>query len=118
MEQQRREKYERALLILARAVSVGFAYVLAAPIPGLTSSFVAIFMSLIPFDLMVAAPRPLLSVNEGKQLVTVVRPRLRSTAVTLLKGVTVGIGLGALTLLGFPETMGRALTAGLAYVWA
>jgi len=118
MKQLQREKYERAFLVLARAVTVGLAYFIASPIPGLTSSFVAIFMSLLPFDLMVAAPRPLWSRQEWRQSLTVMRPRLRATAVTLLKGVSVGAAFGILAVLGFPRTLGAVLTTGLAYVWA
>ncbi len=118
MRHSRREKYERPFLTLARAVTVGFSYVLASPIPGLTSSFVAIFMSLLPFDLMVAAPRPLLGRREWRQFLVVVLPRLRSTAVTLLKGVAIGAACGTMVVLGMPALVGSALTAGLAYIWA
>ncbi|HLT58681.1 MAG: hypothetical protein LOD91_01830 [Limnochordales bacterium] len=118
MAKAQREKFERAFLLLARACTVGLAYVLASPIEGLTSSFVSIFMSLLLFDLMVAAPRPLLSVQEWKQFLEIVRPRVRSTAVTLLKGLAVGLFFGTLTVLGLPEMLGAVLTVGLAYVWA
>ncbi|OUM99875.1 MAG: hypothetical protein BAA04_07260 [Firmicutes bacterium ZCTH02-B6] len=114
----RREQYERAFLTFARAVTVGIAYVTASPIPGLTSSFVAIFTSLLPFDLMVAATRPLVTWNEWKQMVAVLRPRLGSTAKTLLKGVVVGTACGLLALVGLPHFAGAVLTVGLSYVWA
>lgn len=113
-----RERYERAFLSFARAVTVGIAYVTASPIPGLTSSFVAIFTSLLPFDLMVAAARPLVTWNEWRQMIAVVRPRLWATALTLLKGVVVGTACGLLALVGLHHFAGAVLTVGLSYVWA
>ncbi len=113
-----REQYERALLTLARAVTVGVSYVSAVPIPGLTSSFVAIFTSLLPFDIMVASTHPPLRLADWKHFFLVLWPRVVSTAITLLKGVAVGAVLGIAGLLGLPFVIGAVLTSGLAYVWA
>ena len=113
-----RSKYERAWLTLARAITVGTAYVLTQFIPGSTSSFVAIFTSLLPFDIFVALTRPPLHASDWEQFFTVLRPRILSTAVTLGKGVLVGAVIGVAGILGLPYWMGAVLTSGLAYVWA
>lgn len=113
-----RSRYEKAFLTIARAVTVGAAYVSATPIPGLTSSFVAIFTALLPFDIMVASARPPISVRDWEKFFAVLRPRILSTASTLLKGVTVGAVIGSLALLGLPKVIGAVLTSGLSYVWA
>src|SRR5690554_2149840 len=89
-----RSKYERIWLAFARAVTVGTAYVVTQFIPGSTSSFVAIFTSLLPFDIFVALVRPPLRPKDWEQFFTVLRPRIVSTAVTLGKGVSVGAGVG------------------------
>src|SRR5690606_22084986 len=113
-----RERFDRGLLLLAKAVAVGMAYVSAVPIPGLTSSFVAIFGSLLPFDIMVASTRPPVRPADWKYFFLVLWPRVVSTAVTLLKGVAVGGGFGILGAVGLPFSVGAVLTSGLAYVWA
>lgn len=113
-----RDKYEKALLTLARSITVGAAYVSATPIPGLTSSFVAIFTSLLPFDMLVASARPPFKRDDWRRFITVLRPRVLSTAVTLLKGVAIGAAVGISTLLGVPDIVGAVLTVGMAYVWA
>lgn len=113
-----RDKYEKAFLILARAITVGIAYVSAIPIKGLTSSFVAIFTALLPFDLIVASAHPLVRFEEWKNFLTVLRPRVSSTAITLLKGIVVGTAIGIFGMLGLPRVLGIVLTSGLAYVWA
>lgn len=113
-----RERYELAFLTLARAVTVGVAYVSAAFIPGLTSSFVAIFTSLLPFDIMVAATRPPIRWEDWKHFVLVLQPRVISTGITLLKGVAIGTVFGISAVLGLSFSLGAVLTSGLAYVWA
>lgn len=113
-----RDQYEKMFLTLARAITVGAAYASASPIKGLTSSFVAVFSALLPFDLSVASARPLIRLQEWKNFITVLRPRILSTAITLLKGVTVGAVIGILAVLGLPRILGVVLTSGLAYVWA
>lgn len=113
-----RDKYERRFLALARALTIGAAYVCVTPIPGLTSSFVAIFTSLLPFDLIVASARPPVGVKEWKHLLQALWPRVLSTASTLLQGVALGASVGILAVLGLPKVVGAVLTAGLAYTWA
>lgn len=113
-----RSKYERIWLAFARAVTVGTAYVVTQFIPGSTSSFVAIFTSLLPFDIFVALVRPPLRPKDWEQFFTVLRPRIVSTAVTLGKGVSVGAGVGIAAIVGLPYWIGAVLTSGLAYVWA
>src|SRR5690606_34945840 len=112
-----RSKYERGFLTLARAVTVGASYVVASPIPGLTSSFVAIFIALLPFDMIVASARPPIRFNDLEQFISVLKPRILSTAYALLKGVAVGAAVGTLTIWGLPYVFGAVLTPGLAYVW-
>lgn len=118
MKRLQRERYELAFLTLARAVTVGISYVSAVPIPGLTSSFVAIFTSLLPFDIMVASTRPPVRLDDWKHLLSVLWPRVVSTAITLSKGVAVGTAFGIAGLLGLPFFIGAVLTSGFAYVWA
>lgn len=113
-----RDRYERLLLTLARAVTVGAAYVSTSSIPGLTSSFVAVFVSLLPFDIIVASASPPIRSGDWTRLIAVLRPRVWSTAHTLLKGVAVGAVFGILTWFGLPYAVGAVLTTGLAYVWA
>lgn len=113
-----RGKYERALLRLARAITVGTAYVSTQFIPGLTSSFVAIFTSLLSFDIFVALSRPPLRFADWEQFLVALRPRILSTAITLGKGVLVGAVIGVAAIIGLPPWMGAVLTSGLAYVWA
>lgn len=118
LKRLQRTRYEPTLLIIARAFTVGVAYVSASPIPGLTSSFVAIFTSLLPFDMIVASARPPLRVGEWNDLITMLRPRIVATAITLLKGVAVGAVMGIAVVLGFSPTLGAVFTTGLAYIWA
>lgn len=114
----RRTDYEPALLVLARAFTVGVAYVSASPIPGLTSSFVAIFTSLLPFDMIVASGRPPVRWGEWNSLIVVLRPRIIATAITLLKGVAVGGVMGVAVILGMSHQLGAVFTTGLSYIWA
>lgn len=114
----RRDKYERAWLLLARAITVGSAYVFTQFIPGLTSSFVAIFASLLSFDIFVALAKPPLRLVDWEQFFAALRPRIISTAVTLAKGIAVGAAVGMAAIAGLPQWMGAVLTSGLAYVWA
>ncbi|HLS90191.1 MAG TPA: TrkA C-terminal domain-containing protein [Limnochordia bacterium] len=113
-----RSRYERTWLILSRAITVGIAYVSTQFIPGSTSSFVAIFTSLLSFDLFVAMARPPLRPSDWEQFFEALRPRILSTAITLGKGVLVGAVIGICAILGLPYWIGAVLTSGLAYVWA
>ena len=113
-----RARFERTFLTLARAVTVGAAYVAASPIPGLTSSFVAIFTALLPFDIFVALASPPLRLKDWEQFFAVLKPRIISTASTLAKGVAVGTFFGIVAILGLPYPLGAVFTSGIAYVWA
>lgn len=118
MARWQRDQYERAFLTFARAITVGIAYVATSPIPGLTSSFIAIFTSLLPFDICVASAQPPIRWRDWKRFFEVVRPRVIATVGTLLKGIAVGAASGIFTLLGLPPVVGAVLTSGLAYIWA
>lgn len=118
MKPLRRTDYEPTLLLIARAFTVGVAYVSASPIPGLTSSFVAIFTSLLPFDMIVASARPPVRLAEWNRLIAMLRPRIVATAITLLKGVGLGAAFGIAVVLGFPPNLGAVFTTGLAFIWA
>lgn len=113
-----RTDLEPGLLVLARAFTVGVAYVSASPIPGLTSSFVAIFTSLLPFDMIVASARPPLRLREWRELFSMLWPRVVATAITLLKGVAVGTVMGIAVILGMSQQLGAVFTTGLSYIWA
>lgn len=114
----KQREYEPWLLVVARAFTVGVAYVSASPIPGLTSSFVAVFTSLLPFDMIVASARPPIRVSEWNDLIALLRPRIVATAITLLKGVAVGAVMGIGVVLGMSPLLGAVFTTGLAYIWA
>lgn len=103
------------LIVLARALAVGLAYYVVADIPGLTSSFVAIFVACLPFDLIVAMPRFSLRLSQWRELVVILGPRLSATALTLAEGLLLGTLFGVLTLAGLPHVVGAVLTVGLAY---
>lgn len=118
MKRLQRTQYEPTLLVIARAFTVGVAYVSASPIPGLTSSFVAIFTSLLPFDMIIASARPPVRFSEWNALVMMLRPRIVATAITLLKGVAIGAVMGIAVVLGFPHTLGAVFTTGLSFIWA
>ena len=103
------------LIVLMRALAVGLAYYVVADIPGLTSSFVAIFVAFLPFDLIVAMPRFSLSLSQWRELLVLLAPRLSATAITLAEGLVFGTVFGVLTLAGLPHMVGAVLTVGLAY---
>lgn len=108
-------KWPVRLISFARAFTVGLAYYSVHNFPGLTSSFVAIFVALLPFDLMVAMPNLKTRWAAVKQIILVVIPRISATALTLLKGLLIGIAFGTITRLGLPVFFGAVLTAGLGY---
>lgn len=102
-------------LLSARAFTVGLAYYAIADIPGLTSSMVAIFVALLPFDLIVAMPKFSAKLDSWKELVSIILPRITGTAIALGVGLLIGGVFGALTWLGFPLFLGAIFTVGLAY---
>ncbi len=103
-------------LLIARALTVGLSYYSVAGIPGLTSSFVAIFVALLPFDIIVALPRFSLKQETLKELILVLLPRIRGTAITLASGVFLGLFFGTLSSRGLPPFLGAIFTVGLAYL--
>lgn len=113
-----REEWAVRILAIARVVTIGSAYLAVRNIPGLTSSFVAIFTALLTFDLMVAAPslRPK-HVDYGA-LWSRTWQALSQTVASLAKGLSVGLFFGSLTLAGFSDRLGAVLTVGLGYTWA
>lgn len=106
------------LLLIARAVAAGSAYVFVVRIPGLTSSFVAIFVALLAFDLMVASQTLRLERQRLQTIVSSVQAPLTETVVSLAKGLGLGISFGFAARLGVPAWLGAVLTAGLGYSWA
>lgn len=113
-----RDEWAVRLLAIARVIVIGVAYLTVRNIPGLTSSFVAIFTALLTFDLLVAAPslRPR-QVDYSAFLVRT-RQALSQTVASLAKGLSVGLLFGSLTLAGFSDSLGAILTVGLGYTWA
>lgn len=102
-------------LLVMRAVVVGVAYYLVRDLPGLTSSFVSIFVGFLAFDLLVAMPRFSLHPKHWKELLLLILPRLSGTAITLGAGLGLGVFFGILTKLGLPVIVGAVFTLGLAY---
>lgn len=115
---KRDNKWPIRFLMAARAFTIGLSYYVVAGLPGLTSSFVAVFVSLLPFDLIVAMPRFSLRFRDWKEMIVTVLPRISGTAVTLTVGLLLGTGFGILTKLGLPVVLGAIFTVGLAYTVA
>ena len=102
-------------ITITRGFTVGLAFYLVVDIPGLTSSFVAIFVALLPFDLIVAMPRFSLRLQHWRELFSIVLPRISGTAITLGQGIALGALFGVLTLLGLPVFLGAVFIIGIAY---
>lgn len=113
-----REKWAVRVLAVARVVTIGSAYIAVRDIPGLTSSFVAIFTALLTFDLMVAAPSLRPQHVDYAALWNRTWQALSQTVASLAKGLSVGLFFGSLTLTGFSDVLGAVLTVGLGYTWA
>lgn len=114
----RRTDYEPVLLTVLRAFTAGAAYVAASPARGLTSSFVAIFGSVLAFDMIIASTRPPVRQTDWQQLIARLLPRIVGTTITLLKGVAVGAVMGVAVIVGMPAMLGAVFTPGLSYMWA
>jgi hypothetical protein len=116
-----RDVWALRFLAISRAITVGAAYILVIGIQGITSSFVAIFVAMIGFDLMVAAPS-LRRKDESIDLLASFKKAigLSWTQVwsSLAKGLLLGITFGTLCMIGFPTFLGGILTVGLGYSWA
>lgn len=106
------------VLGIARALTIGAAYIAVRGIPGLTSSFVAIFVALLAFDVMVAAPSLRLGHVDLHALFSRTLSALTQTIASLGKGLSLGLLFGVLSLAGLSPTVGSIFTAGLGYTWA
>ncbi|HHY10392.1 MAG TPA: hypothetical protein GX528_07485 [Firmicutes bacterium] len=102
-------------ILIMRAVVVGTAYYLVRGVPGLTSSFVSVFVGFLAFDLIVAMPKFSLRPKHWKDLLLLVLPHISGTALTLGSGLILGIFFGVLTKVGLPIFVGAVFTLGLAY---
>ncbi|NLA58456.1 MAG: hypothetical protein GX855_06105 [Firmicutes bacterium] len=109
------EKWPVQLIQLSRAFTVGVAYYSVINIPSLTSSFVAIFVALLLFDLMISLERIRGGWDVAKNVVRIVVPHVAGTAMTLVYGLMVGCIFAVLVHLGLPVSLGAILTAGLSY---
>lgn len=106
------------ILGVTRAMTIGAAYITVRGIPGLTSSFVAIFVALLAFDVMVAAPSLRPRQVDFSALLSRTFQALLQTVASLAKGLSLGVFFGTLTLVGLSETVGSIFTVGLGYTWA
>lgn len=113
-----RDKWPIFLIRLGQAMTVGLAYYSVVEIPGLTSSFVAIFVALLPFDLIVAMPSISLGLRHWRQFIRVLLPRITGTAFVLTMGLALGLAFGLGVRLGFPASLAGVLLVGLAYTLA
>lgn len=105
-------------ILTMRAIVVGVAYYLVRGLPGLTSSFVSIFVGFLSFDLIVAMPKFSIRFTHIKDLFLVVLPRMSATALTLAGGLLVGVVFGGLTKVGLPVLVGAVFSMGVAYSFA
>ncbi|HHW72169.1 MAG TPA: hypothetical protein GX393_02930 [Firmicutes bacterium] len=110
-----RKKLTIFFIMAMRAMVVGTAYFLVRDLPGLTSSFVAVFVGFLSFDLIVAMPKFSIRLRHLKDLFVVVLPRLSATAMALGGGLLVGAVFGGLTKIGLPVLPGAILTVGVSY---
>lgn len=102
-------------ILIMRAIVVGVAYYIVRELPGLTSSFVAIFVGFLAFDLIVAMPKFSLRLRHWWDLIVVLLPRMSGTALSLGGGLVVGILFGGFTKVGLPILVGAVFTLGISY---
>lgn len=102
-------------ILIMRAIVVGIAYYIVRELPGLTSSFVAIFVGFLAFDLIVAMPKFSLRLRHWWDLIVVLLPRMSGTALSLGGGLVVGILFGGFTKVGLPILVGAVFTLGISY---
>ena len=112
---RKRKSLAIPFILVARSIVVGVAYYLVSGLPGVTSSFVAIFVGFLAFDLIVAMPKFSLRLKHWKSMVFLVLPRISATAIALAAGLAMGIIFGALTKIGLPVVVGAVLSLGLSY---
>jgi len=113
-----KDKWPILLIRLGQAVTVGLAYYFVVGIPGLTSSFVAIFVALLPFDLIVAMPSISFGLRHWRQFIRVLLPRITGTAFVLMMGLAFGLAFGLGVRFGFPAPLAGVLLVGLSYTLA
>ncbi|NLM68956.1 MAG: hypothetical protein GX177_03020 [Firmicutes bacterium] len=114
-KKKKRPSWSVRLIVVMRALTVGLAYFLIIDMPGLTSSFVAIFVGLLAFDLIVAMPKFSFRLKHWRELITLLLPRITGTTITLSRGLFIGAVVGGLAQLGLPVFLGGVLTIGLGY---
>ena len=102
-------------ILVMRSIVVGIAYYLVRGLPGLTSSFVSIFVGFLAFDLIVAMPKFSLRLRHWGELILLILPRISATALSLGAGLLLGVTFGALTKFGLPILVGAIFTLGLSY---
>ena len=102
-------------ILIMRSVVVGVAYSLVRGVPGLTSSFVSIFVGFLAFVLIVSMPKFSLRFKYWKEMILVGLPGISSTAITLTSGLLRGVIYGGVTNVGLPAVGGLVFTLGFAY---
>ncbi|NMB01082.1 MAG: hypothetical protein GX971_06110 [Firmicutes bacterium] len=102
-------------ILAMRAIVVGVAYYAIRGLPGLTSSFVAIFVGFLAFDLIVAMPKFSIRLRHLRDMFVILLPRMSGTALSLAGGLLVGVVFGGLTKVGLPVLVGAVFTLGISY---
>lgn len=102
-------------IMVMRSIVVGVAYYLVRDIPGLTSSFVSIFVGFLAFDMIVAMPKFSVRFGHLRDLVFLLLPRISGTALSLAGGLALGVLFGSLTKVGLPVLAGAVFAMGLSY---
>jgi hypothetical protein len=102
-------------IMVMRSIVVGVAYFLVREIPGLTSSFVSIFVGFLAFDMIVAMPKFSFRFRTLRDLILLLLPRISGTALSLAGGLGLGILFGSLTKVGIPVLVAAVFTIGLSY---
>ncbi len=102
-------------IMVMRSIVVGIAYYLVREIPGLTSSFVSIFVGFLAFDMIVAMPKFSFRLRHLRDLLLLLLPRISGTALSLAGGLALGVFFGSLTKVGVPVLVAAVFTIGLSY---
>lgn len=102
-------------IMVMRSIVVGIAYYLVREIPGLTSSFVSIFVGFLAFDMIVAMPKFSFRLRHMRDLFLLLLPRISGTALSLAGGLALGVLFGSLTKVGVPVLVAAVFTIGLSY---
>ncbi|HBN96452.1 MAG TPA: hypothetical protein DDZ66_09120 [Firmicutes bacterium] len=102
-------------IMVMRSIVVGVAYYLVREIPGLTSSFVSIFVGFLAFDMIVAMPKFSFRFRHLRDLSLLLLPRISGTALSLGGGLALGVLFGSLTKVGVPVLVAAVFVIGLSY---